>query len=192
MRPTRSWLGITAIGWLLCLSCVPSGYFQLGMYANRERRFDDAIHYYTLHLQQNPGDAEAYRNRALAYLYKGLFDSTLADCGRALALRPNLGEAFHLTGLVSFFRRDYETAIGYFNQATELEPRLHDTYLTRGRCYMALNRCELALSDFNKALVLRPQDAVVLNLRAEVLERLGRFPEAARDRDGASKLRRRK
>jgi len=58
-----------------------------------QRIFDDALKLYTKAIDQAPKVPKYYTNRAAVYLTIGRYDDALVDCGRALALDPNLVKA---------------------------------------------------------------------------------------------------
>ncbi len=149
-------LGILILLSLFLISCVPINYFQLGHYANREKRFDDAIRYYTLYLKDHPDDADAYSNRGLAYFYKGKYEKAIADFEKAIVIKPELVYAYNMCGLVHAYRKEYQLAMKYFDKAIEYEPGLDEVYRNRGWTHACMGKYELAIKDYSQAISIRP------------------------------------
>lgn len=153
---------------LRSVGCVPSNYFQLGYYANREGRFDDAIRYYTLYLKDHPDDAEAYNNRALAYFCKNEYNHAIQDCNKAIELKPDMAYAYNLAGAAYSERREYKLAMKYFDKAIEYKPDLVEAYAGRGWAYVFQPAYDRAIHDLTQAINLRPNSPDLYDRRAMI------------------------
>lgn len=79
----------------------------------------------------------------------------------------------------------YEEAVEHFTEAVEADPTWMAAYYLKAYSLTRLNRTEEALADVDQALLLDPKDRDSNNLKADILETLGRGEEAARYRSVA-------
>ncbi len=70
-----------------------------------------AISVFTKAITLNPKDAQAYRNRGVAYEIKGDYDKAIADFTEAIRLDPKDAKAFGGRGSVHVIMGDNEKAI---------------------------------------------------------------------------------
>ena len=55
-----------------------------GIALGEEGRYDEAITEFAKAIELNPNFAQAYSNRATAYMGKGEFDKSIVDCSKAI------------------------------------------------------------------------------------------------------------
>ena len=73
-------------------------------------------------IQRNPNDAEAYVERAGAYLNKREHDQVISDCTTAISLSPNDAEAYCRRGDAHFNCGRYDQAIADYDAALRRDP----------------------------------------------------------------------
>jgi tetratricopeptide (TPR) repeat protein len=73
-------------------------------------------------IRQNPDFAEAFDNRGLAYLGKGMVDRAIQDFDEAARLSPRYVQAFNDRGAAYFRKGDYDAALKSFDEALRLDP----------------------------------------------------------------------
>jgi tetratricopeptide (TPR) repeat protein len=106
----------------------------------------------------NPKYAEAYNNRANAYIRKGQYDKVISDCNKAIELNPRLAGAYYNRGLAYHQgKKQYDKAISDYNRAIKRNPRLARAQ-TKGQY-------DKAISDFTKAIEINPSFAKAYNNR---------------------------
>ena len=126
-------------------SAVPLGYDLAEAYINRATllnlnragRPDEAIADFTEGLGLNPGNADAYYGRGMAFFEKGLFQLAIDDLTEAIRLAPDSAEAFHLRARVCLKAGKQEDAIEDARQAIQLDARRGDYFRTLGLAYLS-------------------------------------------------------
>lgn len=103
-------------------------------------------------------------NAAIAYMYRGIYDSSLSYHFKSLEIRENegdkksIGTALNNIGLVYFKLNNYEQALYYYLRSLDLKNELNDIsdvekiLINVGLCYNSLNKSEEAILSFNKAI----------------------------------------
>ncbi len=82
----------------------------------------------------------------------------------------------------------YDEAVEHFTEAVEADPSWMAAWYLKAYSLTRLNRTEEALAAIDQALVLDPKDRDSNNLKADILETLGRRDEAAQYRSVAEAL----
>ena len=125
-------------------------YFQAGNAYLDEEQWDEAITEYTKAIELNPEFAEAYANRAVAYLEKylegyGAYDWVIADCEKAMELDAHI----------------------------KLNARLALAYAERGKCFFQKGKYDQAVADYTRAMDLNPVSnwRTPVNIYYEIAER---------------------
>ena len=80
----------------------------------------------------------------------------------------------------------FDEAVGHFTEAVEADPTWMAAWYLKAYSLSRLNRTEEALAAVDQALLLDPKDRESNNLKAEILESLGRGAEAAHYRSVAA------
>jgi len=128
-----------------------------------EKKYAEAINYYTKAIQLNAIDHESYNNRANIYMDMNKFDSAQADYRRALAIKPNYYVAFDNLGALYARKNMYDSALFYFTRVLEQKPDYKVTYSNRALTYMGLKRYDEAIKDWQTALIYEPGAADIIN-----------------------------
>jgi tetratricopeptide (TPR) repeat protein len=113
-------------------------------------------------IQLDPGLADAYYVRGLAYRGKGDLDLSLLDFNIAIEFNSELRPlAYFERGDIYRIRGDLDLAFISFNHAIQINPNLFEPYVGRGVIYNLRSKLDLALADFNRAIQLNPRAANV-------------------------------
>jgi tetratricopeptide (TPR) repeat protein len=96
--------------------------------SNVPGRLNDAIAQYGEALRLKPDYANAYVSRGFAYLKKGDFVRSLADCNEAIRLQPGLAIAYSTRADTYAGSGDYDHAIADYIEAIRVEPGLAVAY----------------------------------------------------------------
>jgi|SRR5688572_1157803 len=129
----------------------------------KDRKYAEAIDYYTKAIQLNAIDHESYNNRANIYMDMNKFDSALPDYKQALVIMPNYYVAFDNLGALYARRNMFDSALYYFNRALEQKPDYKVTYSNRALTYMALRKYDEAIKDWQTALEYEPGAPDIIN-----------------------------
>jgi tetratricopeptide (TPR) repeat protein len=155
---------------------------------------DDAIMDCSRAIQLNPGNVQAFIDRATIHVRNGEdhrpeeYGYALQDLNMAISLDPKNADAFTVRGMVHHHKGDYGNAIQDYSEAIRLEPSNENA--RNGRCYekAIVNQLESALADCTEALQLIPNDEHALDSRGFVELKLGRFDAAIDDFDAALRV----
>ena len=140
--------------------------YNLGViYQNRRDEADNpqekaqynqkAIEHFTNAIKLKPDFAETYKNRGVAYDFKGDYDRAIEDYSTMIKLTPNDAEVYNNRGNTYGNKGDYTHAIEDYTQAIKLKPRLAEAYNNRGTAYVQNGAIEPAIKDFDKAIELK-------------------------------------
>ena len=114
-----------------------------------------AIEHLTNAIQLNLDYTESYKNRGVAYDFKGDYDSAIEDYSTRIKQNPNDAEAYNNRGNTYGNKGDYPHAIEDYTQAIQLKPRFAEAYNNRGTAYFQKGKTDLAIKDFDKAIELK-------------------------------------
>jgi len=156
--------------------------------------YQEAIAVLTKTLDKDPQDAQAHRNRGIAYAHIEKYPEALADLSRSIELNDADAEAYNQRGIVHFKLGRYPQAMADFNRAIAKQPELAESYNNRGVLHKTLGNYQRALSDLRQAkqLGLAYAPKAIEILREDVrqaqqrLQRAGFDPGAADGLPGAA------
>ena len=83
-------------------------------------------------------------------------DGALADCNKAIELKPGFAAFYIDRGNVKRAKADLDGALADYNKAIELESAFAEAYGNRGIVKQAKGDLDGALADYNKAIELKP------------------------------------
>jgi len=181
-------LGIDLIvAWVLtlrprhCLAAISTVTLALGLFTlHRLPVWADGIALWRDAAIQAPKLARPHINLGLAYQTVGRLDEALAEYRQAVQLNPKLSLPYINMSGIYLLRNDLDSAEFALNKAAQLSPTLAEPYLDLAVVELRRNRPAKALELADKAAMLSDSYLVHLN-RGEVLSRLGRQDEAARE-----------
>ena len=84
--------------------------FDKGFDAFQRAKFDNAVHFYTIYIEDNKSP-NAFFNRGLSYYKLGDFENAIADYSKVLEIELDDHEALYNRGLAYFEIGDFENAI---------------------------------------------------------------------------------
>jgi len=121
----------------------------------------EAIKWYQKAADQNYPNMElplasAYAQRGVLEGNKGDLDGALADCNKAIEIKPDFIEAYCGRGYLNQCKGDLDGALADYNKAIEMNPKLAPVYFARGLLNYDSHKFTDALADFqtSRALVL--------------------------------------
>lgn len=130
-------------------------YYNLGLVAQGQGDFPQAIAYFTAAINQQ-GLADYYFARGLAQADLGDHLKALADYDKAIDLDPNFSSAFYNRGMTYLALQNLPAAVSNFDQAIALDAEFVAAYYSRGMAYFDMGKIELARQDYNRSLSLSP------------------------------------
>lgn len=167
----------------------PQELTQVGLHLTSAGDLENALHAFTLALQQQPDNQVALRGRAFCHYHLGNNDMAMLDLNNLLARFPTDPLGFFHRGNVHLLNGDPEAALDDYNRALGLEQSLPDLYNGRGTAYYNLGRYFEAVQDYDLALNADPNYVDAYYNRGSALMKLDKYQLALDDFDRALKLR---
>jgi tetratricopeptide (TPR) repeat protein len=134
---------------------------------------DQAIAEYTLAIQNNPNDIDAYIRRGTAYAMKGDFARAMADQNTAIQLNPTYPIAYASRGDVHYQRGQYDGALVDYSYAIQLDNRYAYAHFNRMYLYMNAEQYDLAIADCNRLIVIgeSPYNSIAEVMKQTAIQR---------------------
>jgi tetratricopeptide (TPR) repeat protein len=139
-------------------------------------------------LKRDDTSAEAHVNVSSALFLAGRIPEALRSVNRGIELNPEYALAYSNRALIYEQMKDWESALKDYDAAIRLDSTFADAVRNRGWAWMERREFDKALADFTRWTELRPKDPDARLYRAGMLDRLGRFEEAAKDAEQALTL----
>lgn len=136
-------------------------------------------------IARDPGNADAFINRATALHKVGRLNEAVASFDQAIALGPDNALAFHARGHVLKDMNRLHDALTSYDKAIALDPNRADAWKNRGTVLLQLSRLEEAEANFDRAIALKPGFAEAYNNRGTALHYMRRLDEAVASFDRA-------
>ncbi|PKN96593.1 MAG: hypothetical protein CVU43_19890 [Chloroflexi bacterium HGW-Chloroflexi-5] len=146
-------------------------YKQVGYWQNSITLYD-----HTLKVTEN--NWFLHVNRGLALNDLGDANQALADCSRAIEIKPGFPTAHNCRGIAYKVLGNYNEAIKDYNRAIEMKPDFADAYNNRGNVYNSLGNYTLAIENYNKAIEMKSGFAQAYINRGAAYIRLGNYMQA--------------
>jgi tetratricopeptide (TPR) repeat protein len=139
-------------------------------------------------LQDFPGDAERYLERARIHADEARWDDALADASTALRLAAANADAFLLRAEIYTNLERFDAALADYDRAAELAPGSSQIYCQRARLWVARGAWRQAIDDYDAALRLDPRLADAYCHRGFAWLRLGNRDQSKADFTAATRL----
>jgi tetratricopeptide (TPR) repeat protein/S1-C subfamily serine protease len=146
------------------------------------------IDFYSGLIREDPGNGEAYRQRAEVYVSEDDFDKAIADFTEAIGRDPQTPWAYYGRAVAYFEKHDYDAALTDCAEAVRLDPKSAVAYYNRAMVYVAKGDNDMAIADFTEAIRLDPKDAAAYYNRSEVYGYKGDYDAAITDSTEAIRL----
>ena len=156
-------------------------YYTRGRLAGAARHYDRA-------LEQDPGDAAAWRGRGNVHAEKKESGPALDCYRRAQELAPQAPEGYYLEGVLHQEQGDADAAIAAYGKAIACPGDYWSARFNRGGLLLDKGDPAGALADFDAALALRRGEWRLHVLRGRTLVALERWAEAEEEMDKALAL----
>lgn len=151
--------------------------------ASLEKRYDEAIGYYSQYIQLNPKDFRGYFNRGTTEYNAGKHQDGISDFSRCLALNPIYKEAYYYRAKCKQAIRLYDKAIEDYSHVLSKDSLNVGFLKARADCFVKMEDHEAALKDLNAASQVNKLDGHIYQARAEVKAAMGQLYEAIVDYD---------
>ncbi len=145
--------------------------FQQGEYQQAVDTFSDLIDLF-------PQNADAFKNRGVAYMKLEKFDDAIPDFESAKNISPNLKGVYSNLGVIWYYKENYEKAIENYNREIEITPDNAVAYFNRALSMTKLGETDNALSDLTAAISISPDFYWAICYKADLLAHTGQVEEA--------------
>ena len=143
---------------------------------------------YSLKINSNPEDEDAYINRAFLYFLSNNVEAAIADYDALINLNPN-NEDFYLNrGYLKHISHKREEALKDYNMALKINPNYAYAYNNRGVALAELGRNQESLTAYDAAIKINPNYADAYYNRGNLKTNTNKNEEALEDFDIAIKL----
>ena len=163
-------------------------WFQKGMAAWTDLRYQDAADAYTKTIELDPTNVLAIDNRGACYGRLGKYREAMADHNRAIDLSPQFSGAYTNRGAIYYLIGNYEKSFENHSRAIELDRGNHLAWGNRGAINIVLKRYHNGVIDLNKAIELAPDFSDHYMNRAAAFLYLEQNQEALKDLNKAIAL----
>lgn len=189
------------------------GYMGVGRNANAEERWDDAIIQFDYVIKLAPDYSSGYSFRADAYIGQKKWNEATDDIVKALdidgdnkafylmqnipneasdllksklkiqmAKQPTNRYWPYCLAIIYNSDNEYDDAISYYEKANALDA--NSLFVENiAKCYVGKKDYTKALDYADRALAMNPEDYDVVDLKADILSRMGKFDECLIERD---------
>lgn len=153
--------------------------FEHAVQLHSDGQISAAITAYGQAITQYPDLAEAFYNRALAYLELDEQQAlALADLNTAIELQPTLADAYFCRGLLGIDSQQYEAALKDFNLAADYDSFSPAPAINRGAIYCLLKDYAQAQAEYDSAAAVWPDHALLRFNQALVYAEQGTYQTA--------------
>ncbi len=168
--------------------CPANFEMQRGLELNGQNKFHDAIEHLIIASVLNPKSEKTLNALSLSYNRTADRRSALSAADAALALNPHDSEALANKGWALESQGQHELAVQTAQEAIALDPKSGIAFGTLAYAYYNSGQFDLAQDAATTHIQLHDNEASAYELRAKILDALGRSEEAAADRSKAAEL----
>ena len=153
--------------------------FEAGVLQFKQGEYQQAVDTFTDLITLFPQNADAFKNRGVAYMKLEKFDDAIADFESAKNISPTLKGVYSNLGVIWYYKKNYEKAIENYNREIEITPDNAVAYFNRALCMSKLGEIDNALSDLTAAITISPDFYWAICYKADLLAHTGRVEEAS-------------
>jgi hypothetical protein len=131
-------------------------HYNLGVYYDKPRRFDEALKHYTAALRLEPNFCQGHNNMAKILIRQGKLEEAVEHFQYATRLRPNFAELHFNYGLALFLAKRFPEAVMELKHAIRCKPRYANAHACLANAYTQLGKADDARRHFAEAARLNP------------------------------------
>ncbi len=170
------------------------GYVRAGYAAINNKKYIEAIDYYSKAIEISPFVASHYYHRGLAWYRKGNKDRAIEDFDKVIILDPSWHSAYIYRGLCRMKGGEYKEALSDYKRALKMKPK--DPSVHNNLAWLYATAQDEKFRDKAKALehakkaaeLSKERDAEILDTLARVYFVDGKVKEAVETEKKALKL----
>ncbi len=157
---------------------ITDAYFSVGNILFQERKFEEAIGYFTQVLGRKPDDSFAAINVALSYEGMEKYEEAEKFLLDYMAKGFTDSQFYFMLGNMNFLQKKYDRAIPYFEKCLSSNAESAGSYNMLAAIYIVKDDLDRAEQNLSQALRISPRLSTVHYNRAQVAEKRGRRAEA--------------
>jgi tetratricopeptide (TPR) repeat protein len=150
-------------------------------YDGAKAALDGAVH-------ADPGNTEAYLERAEFFSLQGKPDLAFSDVNRAVALEPKKALSLVVRSELYTLAGDPDHALADANAALALDPKSETAYAARAEAHAAKGEWDRAMQDSTAAIRIAPKSVTGYLSRSRIYELAGDYTHALEEADQAVHL----
>src|SRR6056297_9390 len=139
-------------------------YTTYGLLLIETGEYEEALKMLNRALQIDPGNFEAYRGKARAYLAQQRTEEAEATCKKAIEMKPDYWAGYAELGVFYYENSRFEEAADQFEIVTDLTPNNAGAFRNLGGIYYYLGRQDEAVEAFQNSLDIEPNYGTYSNL----------------------------
>lgn len=163
-------------------------YCNSGLEKYNRNDYQGAIRDYTMAIDFNPINIEAYIGRGEAFSDLGDNPEAIKDYNQAIKINPNCLQAYINRGLASSGLGDYGKAIEDYNRAIKINPNDECAYFNKGVAFYNLGQKEKAIKEYTQAIKINPNHSQFYVNRGAAFSDLGDNQKAIEDYNRAIEI----
>lgn len=156
-------------------------YFEKGVKAMLQKRYDEAVKQFSLALDNNPRSIPALSRRGQAYMFLNKFQEAINDFTKIIQINSSLPDVYNYRGLAYGYIGEIDKAIDDFDKAINLDRNFAEAYLNRGTALASRSEYERALKDYTKAINLNKNNPEAYYQRGIAYYNLDNLSKALED-----------
>ena len=164
---------------LLVLAAFQSNFYEQGMKALEEKRYQAAVDNLVNAIAAKPKDYALHFNLALAYSFLGKDAEGIAEYKNALELKPDLYEAELNISILLLRQKQPAAAIPYLTAATGQKPKEFRPQFYLGEALAQTGQFDKAEQAYQAALAIDPKSAAAEAGLGHALAKQARLADAA-------------
>lgn len=125
----------------------------------------------------NSVSAETYIKQAEAYYAQGKFEETIAECKRAIEIKPEAALVYKIAGNATQAMGKVDAARYWYAQALEIDPNFAEIHANLGSLYAQQKQWQKSIACYQKAIEIKPNLASAYRNLARVFLQSGQ-PQA--------------
>ena len=135
-----------------------------------QKKYKEALSSFDDVLSKNPGEADAYFGKAMAYYETGDYDNAEIQFKQVISIDFNHVKSCIGLGGVYLKKENYDKVIEYSNKAINIDPSQAEAYYIRGIASYNKGKEDEGLADFKKCLDIDPSFAESSEIKSWIRE----------------------
>lgn len=146
-----------------------------------EIRYDEQLKHYSLEIEKDPGNANAYVFRGYLRHNKKQYGDAISDFTKALEIEENNSDALSGRGVSLLLIGEINLALKDIDAFLAINPQVIEMLMIRAGVLFDLNDYGKAIDDYDKVISISPEFADAYVMRGYSKERKGEMSDSIKD-----------